>query len=65
METTVERDREAEFRSQEQRAGYLSGIDGARQDENPWATNTREAIDWHDGWMWAESIRESWLDLHD
>jgi ribosome modulation factor len=62
---TMDRNHEAEFRSPEQRAGYMAGIEGARQVENPYTTNARNAIDWDDGWVWAESIREAWLDLHD
>lgn len=61
----MECDHDAEFRGPEQRAGYLSGIEGMRQDENPFASSTHEAIDWDDGWMWAESIRQTWIDLHD
>ncbi|WP_217589782.1 hypothetical protein [Burkholderia sp. GbtcB21] len=55
----MERSHEKEFRSTEQRAGYTAGIEGARQDENPYPMDTRESIDWYDGWVWAESIRES------
>jgi ribosome modulation factor len=60
----MDRDHEAEFRSPEQSAGYMAGIEGRPQDENLYATNTREAVDWDDGWMWAESIREAWIELH-
>lgn len=51
--TGCEQEDDAEFRCPEQRAGYMAGIEGSLQSENPYIAGTREAIDWDDGWSWS------------